>query len=238
MAKIGTSCKRARIVAAGVAVAIGGVTWALLAHEYSLISQVQAGKDAVAAWVQAHPLLSPAVFLLFATVGTITPFPGAIPIMVTGGFLFGSISGGILSALGVTSSAGLVCLAGRRLFAGPIERALAGRRNGAIAALTSDAFHYLLALRLLPGMPAWLTNLLPVPLPIPLRTILPATSLGILPTCLIFAAIGNGVAMLGAERQPYSVQMMLQPTYLAPLLGLAMLAILPPVIKKMRKSDN
>lgn len=232
------SSKLARIVAAGVAVAIGGVTWALLADKSCLIAQAQASKDAVTTWVQVHPLLSPGIFLLFAAVGTITPFPGAIPIMVTGGFLFGSISGGALSALGVTSSACLVCLAGRWLFAGPIERALAGRRNGAIETLTSNAFHYLLALRLLPGMPAWLTNLVPVPLPIPLRTILLATPLGILPICLIFAAIGNGVAMLGAERQPYSVQMVLQPTYLVPLLGLAMLAILPPVIKKMRKSDN
>ena len=232
------SCRRARIVATGVAAAAGGVTWALLTDESSMIAEAQASKDAVAAWVQAHPLLSPGVFVLFAAVGTMTPVPGAILIMVTSGFLFGSISGGILSALGVTLSACLICLAGRRLFAGPIERVLSGRWNGAIEALTSDAFHYLLALRLLPGMPAWLTNLLPVPLPIPLRTVLLATSLGILPICLIFAAIGNGVAMLGAERQPYSVQMMLQPTYFVPLLGLSMLALLPPVIKKMRKSDN
>lgn len=232
------SRKRARIAATGVAVAIVGVTCALLADGYSLIAQAQAGKDALAAWVQAHPLLSPAVFLLFATVGTMTPFPGAIPIMVIGGFLFGSISGGILSALGLTSSACLVCLAGRRLFAGTIERALASRRIGAIAALTSSAFPYLLALRLLPGMPAWLSNFLPVPLPIPLQTILLATSLGVLPICLIFATIGNGVAMLGAEHQPYSVKMLLQPTYLLPLLGLAMLAIVPAVIKNTRKSDD
>lgn len=152
--------------------------------------------------------------------------------MLAGGFLFGAVGGGVLSALGLTLSACLVCFAGRRFLAGPIEKALNCRHTGVLRALTNDAFSYLMALRLLPGMPAWLTNLFPVPLPVRLRTVLMATSLGVLPVCLVFATIGNGVALLGAEHQPLSAQMILQPRYVAPLLGLAVLVLLPPLIRK------
>ena len=230
--------KRLRLIAAAVAVGAFALAAVLLVDTHGLLAEVQARQGALAAWVQAHPWLSPGIFLVCAMLGTLTPVPGGLLIMLTGGFLFGPIGGGLLSAVGVVCSAGLVCLAGRRLFAAPIEQALVRRRAGAIEALSSDAFHYLLALRLLPGMPAWLTNLLPVPLPIPLRTVLVATSLGILPVCLIVATIGNGVATLGIERQALSAEMMLRAQYLVPLIGLAMLAILAPVIKIMRKPNG
>ena len=230
--------RRLRLIAAAVAVSAVALATALLVDTHGLLAEAQARHDALAAWVQAHPWLSPGIFLFCAMLGTLTPFPGGLLVMLTGGFLFGSIGGGLLSAAGVVCSACLVCLAGRRLFGAPIKQALARRRAGAIEALSSDAFHYLLALRLLPGMPAWLTNLLPVPLPIPLRTVLAATSLGILPVCLSVATIGNGVAMLGVERQALSAEMMLRAQYLGPLIGLVIMAILPPVIKKVRKFDG
>lgn len=229
---------RWRIVAAGAVLAGVAAASALLMEPQTLFAAVQAREIVLASWVQAHPLLGPAIFLLCAMLGTISPFPGGIPIMLAGGFLFGAVGGGVLSALGLTLSACLVCFAGRRFLAGPIEKALNRRHTGVLRALTNDAFSYLMALRLLPGMPAWLTNLFPVPLPVRLRTVLMATSLGVLPVCLVFATIGNGVALLGAEHQPLSAQMILQPRYVAPLLGLAVLALLPPLIRKVREASR
>jgi uncharacterized membrane protein YdjX (TVP38/TMEM64 family) len=229
-------CKRLRIVAAGAALGVVAATFALSVDTQALLAEAQAREGAVALWLQSHPLLGAGVFLVCTTFGTLTPFPGALLIMLASGMLFGSIGGGLLSVIGVTSSACLVCVLGRRLFATRIEKALVRYRAGAIEALGNDAFNYLLALRLLPGMPAWLTNLLPVPLPIPLRTVLVATSLGVLPICLVAASIGHGVAMLGAEQQPLSTDMLLRARYLAPLVGLALLAVLPPLIKRMRKA--
>ena len=227
------SCKKLRIFAACVALAAVAVVSAVSVDMQALLPEAQAHAGVAAAWVQAHPLLSPGVFLCCATLGTMTPFPGAILIMLTGGFLFGSISGGLLAASGATLSAGLVCAAGRRLLASSAEKPHFLLQKAASHKPTGDALYYLLALRLLPGMPAWLTNLVPVPLRIMVRTVLVATLLGILPICLIVASIGNGIAALGAEHAPISVPMMLRPRYLAPLLSLAILALLPLALRRM-----
>ena len=87
-------------------------------------------------------------------------------------------------------------------------------------------------------MPAWLTNLLPVPLPIALPTVLVATSLGLLPISLIVATIGKNVAALGAGNQPLSLDMLLGADHLTPLIGLACLALLPPILRRVRRSGR
>ena len=109
--------RRLRLIAAAVAVGAFALATALLVDTHGLLAEAQARQDALAACVQAHPWLSPGIFLFCAMLGTLTPFPGGLLVMLTGGFLFGSIGGGLLSAAGVVCSACLVCLAGRRLFA-------------------------------------------------------------------------------------------------------------------------
>jgi uncharacterized membrane protein YdjX (TVP38/TMEM64 family) len=229
--------RRLLVIVAGlvlVAIVAAGV---LFVDSSALLARAQAYQGAVAAWVAVHPLLSPGIFLLCAVLGTLTPFPGGIFIMLIGGVLFGTI-GGALAAAGATISAGLVCFSGRRLFADFIEAVLARRQAGTLEVLRADAFNYLLALRLLPGMPAWLTNLLPVPLPIALPTVLVATSLGILPISLIVATIGEDMAVLSAEHQPLSLHMLLGAHHLTPLIGLACLALLPPILKTVRRTSD
>lgn len=223
------------ILAGLVLVAIVAAGWLLL-DSSALLARIQAYQGAIAAWVAVHPLLGPSIFVLCAVLGTLTPFPGALTLMLIGGLLFGTI-GGVLAVAGATVSAGLVCFAGRRLFAGFI-RAVLIRRAGSLEALSADSFHYLLALRLLPGMPAWLTNLLPVPLPIALPTVLVATSLGLLPISLIVATIGKDLAALGAGHQPLSLHMLLGAHHLTPLIGLACLALLPPILRRVRRSGR
>jgi hypothetical protein len=76
-------------------------------------------------------------------------------------------------------------------------------------------------------MPAWLSNLAPVPLAIPARTVVGATFIGILPMCLLVGAVGDGLATLTAVGDQLSADLLLRPALLGPLLGLLVLAIVP-----------
>jgi uncharacterized membrane protein YdjX (TVP38/TMEM64 family) len=192
-----------------------------------LLTDSQAVQRVLVEWVDGHPVASGIGYVLFAATGMITPLPSAVFVMLVGGFLFGTVGGGLLTAIGASLSAAVVYLSGRALFSGLAEKLLASRLREVRHAIASNAFTCLLALRLLPGMPAWLSNLAPVPLAIPARTVVGATFIGILPMCLLIGAVGDGLATLTAVGDQLSPDLLLRPALLAPLLGLFVLAIVP-----------
>ncbi len=50
--------------------------------------------------------------------------------------------------------------------------------------------------------------------------------------------IGKDLAALGAEHQPLSLHMLLGAHHLTPLIGLACLALLPPILRRVRRSGR
>jgi uncharacterized membrane protein YdjX (TVP38/TMEM64 family) len=191
-----------------------------------LLDNTQAIQGVVVEWIEAHPVAGGISYVLFAACGMVTPLPSAVFVMLVGGFLFGPVGGGLLVAIGASLAATAVYLSGRALFAELVERLLANRLRKVQHAVAANPFPCLLALRLVPGMPAWLSNLAPVPLTIPARTILGATFIGILPMCLIVAAVGDSLATFTALADQLSAGLWLRPSMLAPLLGMFALAIL------------
>lgn len=192
-----------------------------------LLTGAQAVQGVSVDWVEGNPLAGGIGYVLFAAGGMVTPLPSAVFVMLVGGFLFGPVAGGLLAAAGASLSAAVVYLSGRALFAGFVERLLANRLREVRHAVAENAFTCLLALRLLPGMPAWLSNLAPVPLAIPARTVVGATFIGILPMCLLVGAVGDGLATFTALGDQLSADLLLRPSLLAPLLGMFVLAIVP-----------
>ncbi len=191
-----------------------------------LLDNTQAIQGVVVEWIEANPVAGGVGYVLFAACGMVTPLPSAVFVMLVGGFLFGPVGGGLLAAIGASLAAAAVYLSGRALFAELVERLLANRLRKVQHAVAANPFPCLLALRLVPGMPAWLSNLAPVPLTIPARTILGATFIGILPMCLIVAAVGDSLATFTALADQLSAGLWLRPSMLAPLLGMFALAIL------------
>ena len=168
--------------------------------------------------------------------------PGGAILTVTGGFLFGTVVGGVAAALGALVGATIIFL---------IARSAAGefltRRAGPFAArladgFRADAFSYLLFLRLVP-FPFWLVNLAPALCGVRLSTYVAATAVGILPATAILAVLGAGLesvfamqeaqysACLAAGRQNCSVDFnlshVLTPALLGALAALGVLALIP-----------
>jgi uncharacterized membrane protein YdjX (TVP38/TMEM64 family) len=207
---------------------------AALAVAYGLGLQRQLSWSALAAhqtalrtWVHADPLATAACYLGIYILAVAASFPGAIWITITGGLLFGTPVGAALAVCGSTGGAVLLFLIARTTF-GPFLARRAGRLLERVQpGLERDGFSYVLALRLVPVMPFWLINLAAALSGVRLSHFAAATVIGIIPATTVFASIGAGVGeVLDTGRTP-DLSLIFSPPVLLPMLGLALVALVP-----------
>jgi uncharacterized membrane protein YdjX (TVP38/TMEM64 family) len=89
-------------------------------------------------------------------------------------------------------------------------------------------------LRLVPIFPFWLVNLVTGATGMPLGTYVAATFFGMIPGALVYASVGNGIGTLIERGQHPDLHAILHPAILFPLLGLAVLALLPVAYKRWK----
>jgi uncharacterized membrane protein YdjX (TVP38/TMEM64 family) len=203
-------------------------------HRYLSYDTLAARHEALAGFVAANPLLAPLAYIAVYALSTALSLPGALFLTLAGGFLFGTLAGGSFAVLGATAGAtGLFLIARTALGAGLRQRA-GPWLNRMERGFREDAFSYLLVLRLIPLVPFWLVNLVPAFLGVPLATFAAATFIGILPATFVYAGVGDGLGVLLEEGQRPDLGLILRPQILLPLLGLALLALLPVAYKRLR----
>ena len=97
-----------------------------------------------------------------------------------------------------------------------------------------NAVSYMLFLRLVPAFPFFIVNLAPAFLGVPLRVYVVTTFIGIIPGTFVYASLGAGLGDLIGE-QSVDLGLIFEPRYLLPILGLAFLALVPIVVRKVRE---
>ncbi|WP_422368869.1 TVP38/TMEM64 family protein [Pelagibius sp.] len=164
--------------------------------------------------------------------------PGGALLTITGGFLFGPVFGTIYVVIGATLGASALFLAARYAFA-DLLRAKAGAAIRKMEdGFRENAFNYLLLLRLVPLFPFFVVNLVPAFLGVTLRTYVVATFIGIIPGSFVYALVGNGLGAIFDRGEVPDLGAIFQPQFLAPILGLAVLAVIPVIYKKMKDRKN
>lgn len=200
--------------------------FALGFHRQLRLETVLARQAELAAFVADHGVLAALVFVgIYA--GTVAlSIPGASVLTIVGGFLFGLVGASLLVVIGATLGAAAVFLATRSAFGGVLRRKAGPAARRFEAGFRRNAFSYLLSLRLIPLVPFWLVNLVSAVLDVPLRTFVLATAIGIVPGTVVYAGIGSG---LGSSLEAGGIDpaMIFRPEMLLPLLGLAVLSLLP-----------
>ncbi|MDC7985662.1 VTT domain-containing protein [Rhodoplanes sp. TEM] len=234
------------IVAGGVALALVAGGWHREISMEGLIRH-HARIEALAA---AHAAPALVGFVSLYIVVAALAVPGAAVLTIAGGLLFGPLLGGLGTLVGATAGATLLFLAARTALGGWLV-ARAGRRAARIAAgLRRDAFGYLLVLRLVPVVPFWLVNLVAAVAGVALRPFLAATVLGIAPATFTFAFIGagldDGIRIQAARHAAcraagtadcgvdFDLSAVLTPQLIAGLGALAVLALVPLVVRRRR----
>ena len=180
-------------------------------------------------------IAAPILFALVYAAAAALSIPGAIILTLAGGFLFGVAVGGLAVVIGATIGAAIIFTVAKtalgeslRAKAGPfIQKLEAGFRK--------DAFSYLLFLRLVPIFPFWLVNLVPAFLGVSLRVFVTATFIGIIPGSLVYTWVGSGLGAVFDRGEEPDLRIIFEPQIIGPIIGLAVLALVPIVIKRLRR---
>jgi len=217
------------ILAAGLA-----AFFAFGLDDYISLDALKENRTELAGWVAANGALAFIVYMALYTLVVAFSIPGGAIMTIAGGFLFGPILGTVLTVIGATVGAAVVFLAARYAFADLLRA-----RAGAAIARMSDgfrrnAFSYMLFLRLIPVFPFFIVNLAPAFLGVGFMTYVVGTLIGIIPGTLVYALLGDGFSAVVEQGGDNDLGIIFAPRFLLPIVGLALLALLPIAYQKFR----
>ena len=215
-----------------------GLFFALDLDQYLSLDALQDNRQQLLAWRDDNYLLAALSFMAAYALFTSFSVPVGLWMTLTGGFMFGTVGGGLLSLLGATVGATIIFLAARFAFANLLRE----KAGSAVAKMEKgfqeNELSYMFILRLVPLFPFWLVNLVPAFLNVSTRTYVLGTFFGMIPGGLVYASVGNGLGHVFESGAAPDLNIIFRPEILGPIIGLAVLAMIPIIYKKYSKSDS
>lgn len=199
-------------------------------------------REALRAYVNANFLWSALLFLGVYILAVAFSFPAASVLTIFGGFLFGWLIGGALVAVGATIGASILFLATRSAFGGFLRHRVDGVVKKMADGFRENAFGYLFVIRLAPVFPFFVVNIAAALFDISLGRFFTATLFGILPGTFAYAYLGQGVdsVLVAAQASGREAQIsdLVTPEITLAFFALAFVALIPTVVKQIRKRGN
>jgi uncharacterized membrane protein YdjX (TVP38/TMEM64 family) len=185
------------------------------------------------AWVAAHRPLAILGFMALYAAAVALSVPGAALLTVAAGFLFGTPTATAMVVVAATAGATILFLAARTAFSDLLQPRVGPWLSRLQRGFAENALSYLLFLRLVPLFPFFVVNLVPAFLGVRLRSFVIATFFGIIPGSLVFAYFGDRLGSLFDSGRDCSLDSVLTPQILLALTGLALLALVPVIYKRL-----
>lgn len=208
-------------------------------------------REAIDAFVTGHRALAVLAFIGIYIVAVAFSLPGASFLTVSGGFLFGLVTGAAAAVTGATIGATIIFLVAKTALGEPMLKRAGPKAAKLAEGFRNDAFAYLLFLRLVPAFPFFLVNLVPAFAGVGLVPYVTATALGIIPGGVAYAFAGTGLdSVIAAQKSAYDACVaagtadchltfdatsVLTPQLLGALVGLGLLALVPVVVQRLRR---
>jgi uncharacterized membrane protein YdjX (TVP38/TMEM64 family) len=207
--------------------------FALGLERYLSIEALRQHRSVLRAWVETSGLLAALVFMAVYIVTVAFSLPGATVLTIAGGFLFGSVWGTVLVVISATLGATILFSIAKTTLGDVLRAKVRAWLPRLEAGFKEHALSYLLVLRLVPIFPFFIINLVPAFLGVPLSTFMLGTFLGIIPGTFVYATVGAGLGSVFDAGGTFSLRGVLTPQIVTALVGLAVLAMIPVVYKKL-----
>ena len=224
-------------IMAVLAIAIG-LAFAFDLHTYLSFEALKTHRDGLLAWYDDNGVIAMVVFVIGYAAVVALSLPGAVWMTIGGGFIFGTVAATGLVVTGATVGAVAIFLiarfALRDFFMAKTGDAIRRMESG----FNEDALSYMLVLRFVPLFPFWLVNLVPALLGVRLQTYVVGTLFGIIPGSFVYCSVGNGLGAVIDQGGAPDLGVILKPEILTPILGLALLSLVPVVYKRIKKSKS
>ena len=157
--------------------------------------------------------------------------PAGAYLTMIGGFLFGTLLGGLAAVVAASIGAILIFSIAKSALGEHLVRKAGPMAEKIARGFRKNAFSYLLFLRLMPVFPFWLVNLVSAVSGLPLSTFAVGTVIGIVPITFAFAFVGSGLqSIMSADASAHASWKLI-----AALALLGLLALVPLLVKRWRK---
>ena len=224
-----------RLVPIGIILSGIALFFALGLNKYITLESLRENRLWLLGYVERNSLLAAVSFFAVYTAIAAFSVPGAAVTSITGGFLFGVWAGTALNIVSATFGATLLFLAARTSLADLLRRRAGPWLVRFEEGFSEAAISYLLALRLMPGVPFFIVNLVPAFIGVSLRLFVLTTFFGIMPGAFVYTAIGASLSGLLEDGGEISFDRLLTPDISIALGGLGILSLLPVAYRLWRR---
>ena len=154
------------------------------------------------------------------------------PLVIFAGFAFGTILGSILSIFSFTIGATLLYLFANHYFKDLVEKYLGTKYASIKQNVNQNELSYFFSLRVIPGIPFPIKNLLPVLFNMKLKNFFLATLFGEASPIIISVSIFSGLSNAFESDKDLNLNLLFSPEIFFPLLALAMMSLIANFVKK------
>jgi len=210
-----------------------GLFFAFGLQDYLTFAKLKDHRDFLTGEAERLGYMAGLIYIGVYAVVVAFSLPGGALLTLVAGFLFGPVLATVYVVVGATLGATALFLAARTAIGDLLERKAGPAVKKMEDGFRENALSYLLVLRLVPVFPFWLVNLVPALIGIPLSTYVLGTFVGIIPGTFVYASVGNGLGEIFDSGSDPDLGVVFQWEVLLPLLGLAVLALLPVLYKAL-----
>ncbi len=170
--------------------------WVYDLKQYLTLDYIKMQQKAFENHYAAHPVSTPAVYVLIYILVTALSLPGAVVMTLAGAALFGLILGTILISFASTIGATLAFLTSRFLLKDYIQKKLGDKLKTINQGIEKDGDFYLFTLRLVPIFPFFIINLLMGLTPIRTARFYLVSQIGMLAGTIVYVNAGTQLGQL------------------------------------------
>lgn len=202
--------------------------------DYVSLDSFRAHQIEIVKFIQSKYYLSVLIFIGLYVFSTALSIPGALILTMMGGYLFGAFLGALFSLIGAIVGASILFIAARSAFGELLKPKIGSSIERMRNELTKNAFFYLLFLRLTPVFPFFVVNIAPAFLNISFSKYFSASFLGMIPGAAVYALMGSGLNKTLVTDEGFDKIPNVSLEFLAGLVGLAVLSLVPIVIRRWK----
>ena len=208
--------------------------FALGLDRYFSLAAFRAHQSEWRGFIEDHYVAAILVYVAVYTAVVALSIPVALLLTLIGGWLFGAAVALPMVVIGATLGATLIFLAARSALGSLLEAKAGPWFVRLEEGFRRDQWSYMFFLRLTPLVPFFIVNVAPAFLGVDLLCFVVATFFGIIPITFIFVLTGAGIGD-ALSAGSFSLGAILTPKVCVALTGLGIIAILPAIVRRLRK---
>ncbi|MCP4971541.1 MAG: TVP38/TMEM64 family protein [Arcobacter sp.] len=199
---------------------------------YFTFENLKSQKDVLTTFVNENYLLTIVVFVLVYIVSVAFLIPIATVLTLSGGALFGAVSGTLYVNIGATVGAIFAFLFARYIIGQKVQSKYEKQLEKFNTELDNNKYQYLFSLRFLPIFPFFLVNFLCGVTKLDLKSFIITTSIGIIPGSFVYTYAGSQLSNIESLGDVFSKDILFA------FILLGSLTLLPVFVKKYKAYKN